>query len=407
MGIDWTSSLLVLNCALIIVFQLGVVYFSELSIALIMLLQNSVPGEYQQRVAWGIAEFLGPDPKFFTLFFTLVFADSGEEASLWILLRFLAVFVRWVLGMMLQEPRPSWLSDDVHMWHCAQTFGLPAGHALLLSALGISFCLRRKWYYTPLVVLWYVAMCVGRMYIGTHSLHDLLLGTTIGINLVTATQDDKNFVQGVRRFFYDQGALFVVLLLSFGITSSVGFTHILASMGNENALMVFRERVAVNHCPKIHPYSAVDGCVAFTGLAGLLFSMSMGRFHLQRSFAWRCASLGVFLLPSFVELGFVLGEMRAKTFWELFNLPSHTMAVLTALCNMGAIMLMFTGPSIEQEVEQRRRMYAQQHDEAASLYGTLPPRRGGSSGGSSNTYFTPKFPIPPSSPRAGSVSARW
>ncbi|KAH9260618.1 hypothetical protein BASA81_001085 [Batrachochytrium salamandrivorans] len=378
---DWSSTLLVLNCVGLLACQLSIEQLEGLSVEFITTLQASVEswGAYNAHLVWLAAEGIGPDPKFATLLFILVFARSGEEASAWLVIRFLSTYVRWVLGMLLQEPRPSWISDRVDMLHCAQTFGLPAGHAVLMSSLAVSYCLSRRWYMVPVVLAWYLAMCMGRLFLGTHSMHDLVLGTLMGANIAALLFEKKQTMYEIRRFVYDQGVWFILMLVGFGVSSSVGLAHMLAQLANKPALQLYASRVLANGCPAIHPYHAADGCLALASLSGLLFQISIGNFRLVQQWSTRLTAIGIFAFPSVLTVLLGVGgwDPQSDEFWVGKGFPNHFLLGLAAICNFGGVAWMFTSPTREEEMLERRRLLATRVGDiqSQSMYGSLPPRR--------------------------------
>ena len=108
------------------------------------------------------------------------------------------------------EPRPYWLSDKISAVHCGTGFGNPSGHMLNNSFLWVSLYLhvffdtalsfgdqeidreggspRRVGPLSRFIALLVMAgflgmMAVSRVYLGAHTLNQVLFGTLIGSTL--------------------------------------------------------------------------------------------------------------------------------------------------------------------------------------------------------------------------------
>jgi membrane-associated phospholipid phosphatase len=91
-----------------------------------------------------------------------------------------------------RQPRPYWLSSEVKMleWTCYTEYGNPSGHSALVIVL-LDFLVRFgcRWSkkFENLQILWYILVFIGqivvmfsRLYLGMHSLNQILVGFMIG-----------------------------------------------------------------------------------------------------------------------------------------------------------------------------------------------------------------------------------
>lgn len=363
------------SCVLLIFIQVFIQVFMDASLETIVVLQSGAKHLGLERVCWVVSEVIGPQPRILTMAVIMLAAQSGEEATRWLLLRFFGTYLRWVLGMFLQEPRPSWVSDRVEMLHCPESYGLPSGHALLLGSLAASICLSRsgRWY-LPVLSLWFVLMCVGRMYLGTHSIHDLLLGASLGLNLVYFMHD-QNVVQRVQDFYWDQGFWFVVILLCFGVSASFGFAQLLAKTGSEQLIAHYQIRAASNGCHALNLYDPLEGVVAVSALAGLLLSLSIGRSSLEPFLPKRILALLVFLIPS-------VWKAESQSLLVEIDFPYHSQMFVLAACNLVSVLLLFTtnGKALQEQqqlLQQQQQQLPRLVNYGASgpLYGSVPLQR--------------------------------
>ncbi|KAH9260619.1 hypothetical protein BASA81_001086 [Batrachochytrium salamandrivorans] len=362
-----TRRLIVFSCVLLICIQVFIQVFIDASLETIVALQNGAKQLGLERVCWAVSELIGPQPRILTMVVIMLAAKSGDEATRWLLLRFFGTYLRWVLGMVLQEPRPSWVSDRVEMLHCPESYGLPSGHALLLGSLAASICLSRsnKWY-LPGLTVWFVLMCIGRLYLGAHSIHDLLLGASLGLSLVYFMHD-RNTIQHVQDFYLDQGFWFVIILLCFGVSASFGFAQLLAKTGNEQLIAHYQIRARSNGCHVPNLYDPLEGVVAVSALGGLLLSLSIGRSSLEPFLPKRILALLVFLIPS-------VWKAESQALLVEIDFPYHSQMFILGACNLVSVLLLFTtsGKTL-QEQQQLPRLV--NYGASGPLYGTVPLQR--------------------------------
>ena len=91
--------------------------------------------------------------------------------------------------LVLADPRPYMIEQDIKPLHCSDSFGKPSGHS---TAAAISFAIfldtfhgkdtkvsvRPVFYYLALVftIFWYISIPYSRFLMGVHSLDQILFG---------------------------------------------------------------------------------------------------------------------------------------------------------------------------------------------------------------------------------------
>ncbi|CAK9002112.1 acidPPc domain-containing protein, partial [Durusdinium trenchii] len=148
-----------------------------------------------------------------------------------LLLQGVGLQLKWALNLMFQQGRPFWIDKKIEMWHCTTVYGFPSGHAMLLL-LCIAPIIDELWNRVPpssagrprrpdghvlgsaetpsttasaasagagisaalgsltvlllssALVCLYLLCCVGRMFLGTHYWHDLVMGAATGAMLL-------------------------------------------------------------------------------------------------------------------------------------------------------------------------------------------------------------------------------
>ena len=91
--------------------------------------------------------------------------------------------LNFFLKTLFQQPRPYWVSAKIqNMTSPMVSFGLPSGHSQnAASVFGLlSTCAKQKWLKS---ILYFIILMVGvsRLFLGVHSLLDILFGFLVGI----------------------------------------------------------------------------------------------------------------------------------------------------------------------------------------------------------------------------------
>jgi membrane-associated phospholipid phosphatase len=106
---------------------------------------------------------------------------SGRLAVMLIL----CLWLRELLAMLLQSPRPYWIGEGVRTFHDppiqSPTFSLPSGHATAAAAFWFYLAgeARRRWAWVVAAGIT-LAVCMSRVYLGLHFVSDVVLGVMVG-----------------------------------------------------------------------------------------------------------------------------------------------------------------------------------------------------------------------------------
>ena len=146
-----------------------------------------------------------------------------------------------LLKQLFQESRPFWFDDRIHNWEwdCSKSFGSPSGHVsktILLLVPLVSDVTGFGSFYQGLIFM--TAMAViqpfSRMYLGVHSLNQVLFGLTLGLILLTAYR--YVYQKALYRFFWNllvKGKKLVKLILIVGCHVLIIVIPIIFFMVNE------------------------------------------------------------------------------------------------------------------------------------------------------------------------------
>ncbi|GBG34024.1 Hypothetical Protein FCC1311_102472 [Hondaea fermentalgiana] len=144
------------------------------------------------------------------------FPAGRPLAARMILLVGVGLVVQWTMNVTFRQGRPFWVDRKLEMWHCPTNYGFPSGHAFILLLI-VAPLVEELWAWrrrtrrrmrskpaasscfslpcgggkallpllgSSLLVAAYTTCLVGRMYLGTHFLHSLLMGTVCGALLL-------------------------------------------------------------------------------------------------------------------------------------------------------------------------------------------------------------------------------
>lgn len=94
-------------------------------------------------------------------------------------------FLNLVGKVSFAGPRPYWVSDQIQPWWPETTFGVPSGHAQhAMSVWGIiAVFVKRRWVTVVCAILIFM-IGFSRLVLGSHFLHDVLLGWALGALLL-------------------------------------------------------------------------------------------------------------------------------------------------------------------------------------------------------------------------------
>ncbi|MBP6017060.1 MAG: phosphatase PAP2 family protein [Candidatus Promineofilum sp.] len=155
----------------------------QLSIALATLMQEAYPrllGVMSLITALGTAEFF---LVFLPAIYWCVDKRLGRQLGY---IYLLSAFTNNILKNLLRQPRPYWLDPDIQRYE-VEGFGLPSGHVQNTTAvfLLLAATLRRTWVWIA-AILFIVLMGLSRLYLGVHSLQDIVVGFAVGLIILIA-----------------------------------------------------------------------------------------------------------------------------------------------------------------------------------------------------------------------------
>ena len=130
------------------------------------------------------------DPSVVFLGAILMIILSRRKGKAFLMLMFILfnVFLAALLKAYDCDPRPIWTSDEVRNigFYCPVEYGNPSGHSWFSAVIGFGILLeyngagknfRNVWYSLLLTIL----VPISRMYLGAHSLNQVLEGLTLGL----------------------------------------------------------------------------------------------------------------------------------------------------------------------------------------------------------------------------------
>jgi len=249
--------------------------------------------------------FLTPVMRLFTLL--------GDEAFYLLIMPFLVWSVDYALGMrlgvmlmlsgtlngylkvLMRQPRPYWTSTAIaNLTSPMGSFGLPSGHSQnAASVFGLLVAAFRKKWHKMVMVLVILLVAFSRLFLGVHSLADILLGLALGFLLLWAfLRLEKHAAAYFRRHKPNlQLALALVLSLSL-----LMFGVVLAELlGSTPLPAAWLENTRLAHpLDPIAPYS-IDGLITTTatlfGLAaGNILIQNRGGYLASRGKVWQHAA---------------------------------------------------------------------------------------------------------------------
>ena len=123
--------------------------------------------------------------EFYLVLFPLLYWSVDKRMGKHVAYLFLlAVATNALLKHAFREPRPYWLDGSLNLLESAD-YGVPSGHAQLTATIYpfLAFRIRRRWF-TIFTVFFIIAMCLSRIYLGVHFVHDVLAGLLLAALLL-------------------------------------------------------------------------------------------------------------------------------------------------------------------------------------------------------------------------------
>ena len=117
------------------------------------------------------------ETEFYLLLFPLLYWSVNKRLGKQVAYLFLlTVALNSLLKQAFRGPRPFWLDESVGL-RPAAGYGVPSGHAQMTAVIYpyLASQIRRRWF-TVLTVLIVFLMCLSRIYLGVHFVHDVLVG---------------------------------------------------------------------------------------------------------------------------------------------------------------------------------------------------------------------------------------
>jgi membrane-associated phospholipid phosphatase len=127
---------------------------------------------------------LGLEEFYLALFPLVYWCINKPVGKLFAYLFLLATAFNTFLKQALRGPRPFWLEPDLLMWE-ETSYGVPSGHAQLATVtyLFIAGWVRRWWAWLLAGVM-IVLMSISRIYLGSHFIHDVVVGFLASVFLL-------------------------------------------------------------------------------------------------------------------------------------------------------------------------------------------------------------------------------
>ena len=217
------------------------------------------------------------ETEFYLLLFPLLYWSVDKRAGKHVAYLFLlAVAVNTVLKQAFRAPRPYWLDDNLRLSE-AEGYGVPSGHAQLTAVIYpfLAYWLRRRWL-TVLTVFMVIVMCLSRMYLGVHFVHDVLVGLLLaGLLLGGYALWQRHVAPKLDKRILGQRLL---VILAVPLLFSLLYVIVRLLIGEVDTAVAWRSRLELAEKESIE--AMVTAVAALTGFGiGVLFEGSRVRFQ--------------------------------------------------------------------------------------------------------------------------------
>jgi hypothetical protein len=130
-------------------------------------------------------------------------------------------------------------------------------------------------------LVWFISMCLGRIYLGTHSPHDLLLGISLAFTLVSIINDE--FIEKATKFVKEKGGVGFMALGGYvvAVIASYLLKRLLQSQVDTLQVSIWDDRILKADCPIPPLYYFPEGLSALTGFFAVLMSIILDRMILS------------------------------------------------------------------------------------------------------------------------------
>jgi len=278
----------------------------QISINIISLLQT--------QLAWLLPvmkffTFLG-DEEFYLLIMPLLVWSVDYELGLRLgVMLMLSGSLNFFLKIGFHQPRPYWVSSKIKDLAAPMgSFGLPSGHSQnAASVFGLmATSTKRKWL-RVLIIFTIIMVALSRLYLGVHSITDILLGLLVGVFILWIFME---FEERTTEYFQRQ-KIIVRILLVFGISIALtllGFLIVDIFQGIPLPSEWIQNAHIAHPGEDISPF-AIDGLITATAA---LFGLLAGGIWVKEKGGYR-ANAGPFLKHI---LRFIIGLAGILLIWK-------------------------------------------------------------------------------------------
>ena len=210
--------------------------------------------------------------QFYLIFLPLIYWCWDKKLGKYLVYVFMISAGLNALGKhLLRGPRPYWLDASVGL-SAPMDYGVPSGHAQLTTTIYgfLAVWLKRGWV-TWLAIFMIVAMCLSRVYLGVHFVHDVAAGFLIGLLLLI----------GFFVWYRYRSAQFNKLILGQKLFWAIVVPVVLAVVYVVGLLIIGEPNTAVTWAAFI-PDAEREGIDAMMTALGALLGFGIG-MHLEAS----------------------------------------------------------------------------------------------------------------------------
>ncbi len=131
--------------------------------------------------------YLGSAAFYVPLLIALFWCVAPRLAARAAVLLLFGALLNTLLKLVFHDPRPYWTDPSVKGRQSLESFGMPSGHAQNgIAAWGFFAAQTRRWFLWAGAAVIIVLIGVSRVYLGVHSIGQVLAGWAIGLALLVA-----------------------------------------------------------------------------------------------------------------------------------------------------------------------------------------------------------------------------
>jgi membrane-associated phospholipid phosphatase len=211
------------------------------------------------------------------------------------------------------QPRPYWTNSTIaNLDTPHNSFGLPSGHSQNAAALfgTLAEWVKSKWLKIVLVITIFL-VAISRLFLGVHSLQDIILGLTIGGIIVLLSISLRDKIGQI----WQQQTVPAKILIAAAISLTLLFAAVgIASFQQEKNFIpeVWQQNASIaGHETELHPYD-IDGVITSCGalfgvIIGSIWVNQTGGFTANQSVWWKYI------------LRFIIGLIGVLVFWKVLG----------------------------------------------------------------------------------------